>query len=108
MSAEGAISVRLLGRLHTLYAKLGKSSELTVALPPEGRRADAVARDLNLPLEHIEAVFCNRVVRPLDHVLRPGDRVAFVPRGTPGPHRFTLGIYAAGRAEIGADDTPPP
>ena len=39
----------------------------------------------------------------LDRVILPGDRVAFVPRGIPGPHRFTLGIYSAGRGEGRSD-----
>jgi hypothetical protein len=51
----------------------------------------------------IEGVFCNRVVHGIDHVIKPGDRVAFVPKGTPGPHRFFLGLYAAGKDS----DTPP-
>ncbi|MEW6486451.1 MAG: MoaD/ThiS family protein [Thermodesulfobacteriota bacterium] len=106
MSEAARASVRLLGCLHTLARERGQPSELEVSLPPEGKRADDVARQLGLPLEKIEAVFCNRVVRELDHVLRPGDRVAFVPRGTPGPHRFTLGIYAAGRGEIPEGEAP--
>jgi len=32
----------------------------------------------------------------------PGDRVAFVPYGTPGPHRVFLGLYAAGEEESDA------
>ncbi len=103
MSAEGSISVRLLGCLHTLCMERGDPVEVEVPLPPEGRPAWEVVQDLKLPLEKVEAVFCNRLVRDLDHVLRPGDRVVFVPRGTPGPHRFTLGIYSAGRREIGKD-----
>jgi molybdopterin converting factor small subunit len=104
--AAASASVRLLGFLHTLARERGQPSEVEVPLPPEGKRADDLARELDLPLEKIEAVFCNRVVQELDHVLRPGDRVAFVPRGTPGPHRFTLGIYAAGRGEIPEGEGP--
>ena len=32
-------------------------------------------------------MFCNHRTYPIDHIIMPGDRVAFVPYGTPGPHR---------------------
>ncbi len=57
-----------------------------------------LARRLALPLGEIEGVFVNGRVRGPEHVILPGDRVAFVPKGTPGPHRFALGLYAAGRS----------
>jgi hypothetical protein len=68
-----------------------------VAVPPEGVTGADLASMLDLPHSMIEGVFCNRVVRPMSHLIRPGDRVAFVPEGTPGPHRFFLGLYAAGK-----------
>ncbi len=42
--------------------------------------------------EEVEAVFVNGKIAPLDTPLRDGDRVAFVPPGTPGPYRVLLGI----------------
>lgn len=90
------VSIRLLGVLHTLRRGQGLPTEVKVELPPEGRTAAEVALELGLPLDKIEAVFCNHVTYDLNHVVRPGDRVAFVPRGTPGPHRYFLGIYEAG------------
>ena len=47
---------------------------------------------LGLELGDVEAAFVNGRTRPLDTVLRDGDRVGLVPPGTPGPHRFLLGI----------------
>jgi hypothetical protein len=35
--------------------------------------------------------------------ISPGDRVAFVPYGTPGPHRVFLGLYAAGKESDAAE-----
>ena len=35
----------------------------------------------------------------------PGDRVAFVPYGTPGPHRVFLGLYTAGKEESDAPES---
>lgn len=58
--------------------------------------AGELAERLDLPLEKIEAVFINGVVHRLGDVVRPGDRVAFLPPGTPGPYRVILGIKEMG------------
>lgn len=100
MTREGSLTVRLFGKLLTLQSGRGLPTTLTLAVPEEGVAAEQLVRQLDLPLEDVEGVFCNHKVYGLDHVLRPGDRVAFVPRGTPGPHRFTLGLYSAGRGEV--------
>ena len=76
--------------------------------PPRDRRGrrdapPSIATRLDLPHDLIEGVFCNHTVYGLDHVIRPGDRIAFVPYGTPGPHRFTLGLYDAGRGNRSDD-----
>ncbi len=48
---------------------------------------------LELPMDKIEAVFINGKAHPLeDGWVNPGDRVTFLSPGTPGPHRFLLGI----------------
>lgn len=99
MATTGTAAVRMFGRLHTLRRQAGLADAAEISLPPEGRTAAELARELGLPAGEIEAVFCNHKTYGLDHVVRPGDEVAFVPRGIPGPHRFTLGIYAAGRGE---------
>ena len=97
------VTVRLFGALYALQKERGGDTVLEVELPPGGVTGAELAHMLDLPLAMIEGVFCNRTVRPLGHRLMPGDRVAFVPEGTPGPHRFFLGLYAAGRegAETG-------
>lgn len=96
MSAE-PVTVRMFGALHTLYRERGLPTTVEAEVDAGGIPARDLATSLDLPLAMIEGVFCNRIVRPLDWVVRPGDRVAFVPKGTPGPHRFFLGLYAAGR-----------
>lgn len=100
---DSTVMVRLFGALYALQKERGGPTALEVELPPEGVTGAELAGMLDLPLSMIEGVFCNRTVRPLGHRLMPGDRVAFVPEGTPGPHRFFLGLYAAGRegAETG-------
>ncbi|MDO8963999.1 MAG: MoaD/ThiS family protein [Coriobacteriia bacterium] len=98
MSDERGVTVRMFGLLRAYRQERGLPIEAFRTVPADGIPAEGLAVDLGLPLELIEAVFCNRKVYPLDHVIMPGDRVAFVPYGTPGPHRFYLGIYDAGKA----------
>lgn len=48
---------------------------------------------LDIPLARVEVLFVNRkAVAAADAVIHPGDRVALVPPGVPGPHRFLLGF----------------
>jgi len=48
---------------------------------------------LDIPLEGVEVMFINRKAIATDcAVIHPGDRVALVPPGVPGPHRFLLGF----------------
>jgi hypothetical protein len=52
-----------------------------------------LANLLNLPTDKIEAVFINGSAYSLDKgIIHPGDRVAYVPPGTPGPYRLMLGL----------------
>lgn len=96
MTADKVI-VRMLGLLHTVRRERGLPDVVEMSLPDGGRVAAEIARELDLPLEKIEGVFCNHVVYDLGHVIRPGDTIAFVPQGTPGPHRYTLGLHRAGQ-----------
>lgn len=48
---------------------------------------------LDIPPDGVEVIFVNRKAVAADCALiRPGDRVALVPPGVPGPHRFLLGF----------------
>ncbi|MDY0340370.1 MAG: MoaD/ThiS family protein [Coriobacteriia bacterium] len=98
-------TVRLFGALHTLQKERGGETMFEVELPPGGVTGAELATMLDLPLSMIEGVFCNRTVRPIGYRLMPGDRIAFVPEGTPGPHRFFLGLYAAGKEGAEADES---
>lgn len=53
-----------------------------------------LAAMLDLPLDRIEAVFINGKAHPFceESRIKPGDRVAFLPPGMPGPYRAMLGI----------------
>lgn len=101
MGESGTVTVRMFGLLYEYRRKQGLPTTVDIELPAEGVSGRELARMLDIPEDRIEGVFCNRVVCSVDHVLRPGDRVAFVPYGTPGPHRFFLGLYTAGKeAEV--------
>ena len=88
--------IRMFGFLYNYRRKQGLSASVEIEIPSEGKSALSIIQELELPLDKIEAVFCNNRIQSLDHLIMPGDRVAIVPHGTPGPHRFTLGIKQAG------------
>jgi len=90
--------MRIFGSLRPECAALGLPSQFRLTMPADGVTGSELAAALGLPAEKIEGIFINRVVRPISDVVRRGDRVAFVPYDTPGPHRFFLGIYAAGKS----------
>ena len=88
--------IRMFGFLYNHRKKQGQPTSVELQLPSEGKTALAIAKELELPIDIIEAVFCNNTIYNLDHQIMPGDSIAFVPHGTPGPHRFCLGIKQAG------------
>lgn len=90
------VTVRMFGVLHTLRRESGLPTTIDVTIPASGTTGRRLAASLDLPVDKIEGVFVNRSVHPLDHPIAPGDRVAFVPHGTPGPHRVFLGLFDAG------------
>lgn len=92
MCAQANTTVRMFGCLHTYRKEHGLDSTVTLSVPPSGCTALDLANQLELPLEKVEAVFVNHLVYPLDHHIEPGDRVAFIPTGVPGPYRLLIGI----------------
>ncbi|SCZ78803.1 MoaD/ThiS family protein [Acidaminobacter hydrogenoformans] len=52
-----------------------------------------LAEKLDIKLHEIEVIFINGFVHALDTLIHPGDRVAFLPPGCPGPYRVALGFY---------------
>ncbi len=98
MEAENNVTVRMFGLLHSARRQAGLPSTVTVEVPAEGTTGTQLARELGLDVDKIEGVFVNRTVYDLGHPIMPGDRVAYVPYGTPGPHRFYLGLYRAGKS----------
>lgn len=86
------VEVRAFSFLKNTFDERGWSSPyyFPLAKPCSPRE---LARQLELPQEKIEAVFINGLIQPLDEgEIKGGDRVAFVPPGTPGPYRVYLGM----------------
>lgn len=48
---------------------------------------------MGIKREDIEVIFVNGFVEAVEYMLQPGDRVAFLPPGCPGPYRIALGFY---------------
>jgi len=103
MTEKRTATFRMFGCLHTARCERGEPTTVDVEVPDEGIAASEVALSLGLALDLIEGVFCNATVYPLTRLVRPGDRVAFVPYGTPGPHRVNLGLYKAGLKDANAE-----
>jgi molybdopterin converting factor small subunit len=96
------ITVRVFGSLQPFRKERGLPCSCEVEVPAEGIAASELAEQLEIPAEKIEGVFVNHTVRGLDVWVDPGDRVAFVPFDTPGPHRVFLGLYDAGKDSEGS------
>ena len=53
----------------------------------------ALLEKLDIPLERVEVLLINgKTFWPETAMVKPGDRVALLPPGTPGPYRVLLGI----------------
>lgn len=95
MANENAVNtIEIRGFLHlsSLFKERGWTSPLTLMIPGEvsGRK---LLDMLEVPGEHVEAMFINGKAETVAHALiKPGDRVALVPPGTPGPYRVWLGF----------------
>ncbi len=95
----------MFGLLHSARKAAGLPSTVSVEVPEAGTNARLIALDLELDTDIIEGVFVNGIVFDVDHAVMPGDRIAFVPHGTPGPHRLYLGLYRAGQANAESEDS---
>lgn len=58
----------------------------------EGETVSSLLARLGIPENTVDGVFVNGRIMPFTTTLKNNDRVALVPPGTPGPHRFLLGI----------------
>lgn len=86
------IEVLAFGKLHFLFAERNWPIPMTYEMETPVT-ADELRGKLDIPAEDVEVVFINRSLKPLKTMLKPGDRIAFVPHGVPSIHRFNLGFY---------------
>lgn len=93
MTPEGVVHVRLLAALHSYQQERGRPTSLDIAVPETGITVRSLADILELPVERVEGVFLNNRVAGIDALVRPGDRVAFVPPGTPASHPSFFGEF---------------
>lgn len=91
------VEVRVFGNLRRHLGKQGLPTVMEMPMKQDKSRALDLARELNLPPEEVEAVFRNGQVQNIYDPVHPGDRLAFLPYGTPGPYRTFLGIWKEGR-----------
>lgn len=96
MADTGTAKVRLFGSLYTYRRQHDQPAETIEEVPEQGISAEELAERMGLPVDTIEGVFCDHDIYDLGHIIKPGNEVAFVPYGTPGPHRYYLGLYKAG------------
>jgi len=93
------ITVRVFGSLRPQRDERGLPHTFTCDVPDDGISGRDLARSLDLDPDLIEGIFVNHTVHGIAVTVHPGDRVAFVPYDTPGPHRVFLGLYDAGKDE---------
>ena len=72
---------------------------------PIGTTVLGLTQNVGLDPDDVEAAFVNGRVMPKDTALKDGDRVALVPPGTPGPHRWLLGIAKSARSRTSEEST---
>lgn len=87
------VHIRCLARLHTVQREKGRPPTMRMSVPDRGIPARVLAEEIGLPPEIVEGVFLNYRIAGLDAVVHPGDRVAFVPVGTPASHPAFFGSF---------------
>lgn len=86
-------TVRMIAFLDTYRKDRGLPTTVLASVPADGISARALAMSLDLPLGMVEGAFLNQRGVGLDAVVRPGDRIAFVPFGTPASHPAFFGSF---------------
>lgn len=94
MTVEGKSTIEVRGFLHLDKRFRNKYGSIPVVYNlEEPVTGIELAKRLEIPPEEIEVIFVNGFVQALDYMIHPGDRIAFLPPGCPGPYRIALGFY---------------
>ena len=91
-AADQALEIRVFGALRKYLDNQGLPYFYRKKIAPGTCTPMEIAGELKLPRNEIEGVFINGKVSDMETLLSPGDRIAFLPYGTPGPYRLFLGI----------------
>ena len=92
VTKPNSICIRIFGFLRRYMDTQGLSYAFDKDINPKGETAYNIAVELHIPPEEVEAVFVNGSVKNIYDSVFPGNRVAFLPYGTPGPYRVFLGM----------------
>ena len=90
----GKVQVVFFHFLHKYMKEREMAPELFMDVGSEGVDCASLLSRLEVPEDMVEAVFINGTARSIRDKVYAGDRVAFVPPGTPGPYRVLLGMRA--------------
>lgn len=89
---KGEIEVRFFNFLADLCKERNWTSPMNIGIEGELSGLDLLNK-LEVPLNRVEILMVNgKAVSPSQAVIQPGDRVALLPPGTPGPYRVLLGF----------------
>lgn len=86
-----SVEVRGFGTIKKIFDERKWSFPLNVNIE-KTMTAGELVKKLDIPVDNIEVVFVNGIAQGLNYPIKPGDRVAIVPPGTPGPYRVFLGF----------------
>lgn len=89
---DQTVTIHVFGFLRRHLDERGLPYVLTETVPDKGMSAYELVERLLVPPKEVEAVFKNGQVINIYDLVGPGDRVALLPHGTPGPYRFFLGM----------------
>ncbi|MEW6065072.1 MAG: MoaD/ThiS family protein [Bacillota bacterium] len=87
----GAIELRGFARLRAVMQEKGFGFPEMYEVG-DGLTGCQLLEKLAIGQEDVEAIMVNGTVCSLSQCIKPGDRVAILPPGTPGPYRVILGI----------------
>lgn len=89
---SGTIELHAFMGLADLFRQRQWTNPCDYPFEGEASGPDLLAK-LDIPVQGVEVIFINRKAVATDcAVIHAGDRVALVPPGVPGPHRFLLGF----------------
>ena len=91
----GTIELRAFSKLMNIFEKNSWSFPYFYEIG-QSTTGKKLLESLEISPENVEVIFVNGLVQASDLTIKPGDRVALCPPGTPGPYRVHLGFINKG------------